>query len=105
MSDFIELTDLTNGKLSLKKSSIAAIRGFGKVTYIWMGGSDEPLKVNESDAEIKRRLINNEENQNRELPEFEKWLRSVCFKRPTLEAYYLAKAAWEQALSNIGSNE
>lgn len=29
--------------------------------------------------------------------EFEKWLRTVCFQKPTPEAYDLAKAAWKQA--------
>ncbi len=28
---------------------------------------------------------------------FEEWLRSVCFQKPTLEAYDLAKNAWIEA--------
>ncbi len=28
------------------------------------------------------------------MEEFEKWLRSVCFQKPTPEAYDLAKSAW-----------
>lgn len=32
-----------------------------------------------------------------ELPEFEAWLRTVCFQTPTLQAYDLAKSAWKQA--------
>jgi hypothetical protein len=32
---------------------------------------------------------------------FEEWLRSVCFKQPTKEAYDLAKAAWHAAIKNI----
>lgn len=30
-----------------------------------------------------------------ENPEFEAWLRTVCFQKPTPEAYDLAKEAWE----------
>ncbi len=28
---------------------------------------------------------------------FEEWLRSVCFQKPTTEAYDLAKSAWLEA--------
>ena len=28
---------------------------------------------------------------------FEEWLRTVCFQKPTPEAYDLAKSAWEAA--------
>ena len=28
---------------------------------------------------------------------FEKWLRTVCFQKPTDEAYNLAKTAWRDA--------
>lgn len=28
---------------------------------------------------------------------FEKWLRTVCFQKPTPEAYSLAKEAWAEA--------
>lgn len=30
-------------------------------------------------------------------PEFEIWLRTVCFQPPTPEAYDLAKCAWDEA--------
>jgi hypothetical protein len=30
-------------------------------------------------------------------PDFEKWLRTVCFQRPTPEAYDLARDAWQAA--------
>lgn len=30
-------------------------------------------------------------------PEFERWLRSVCFQAPTPEAYDLARSAWDEA--------
>lgn len=33
------------------------------------------------------------------LEAFEKWLRTVCFQKPTPEAYELAKCAWEAALA------
>ena len=29
--------------------------------------------------------------------DFESWLRSICFQKPTKEAYDLAKAAWIEA--------
>lgn len=29
---------------------------------------------------------------------FEKWLRTVCFQKPTPEAYDLAKSAWQTAM-------
>ena len=32
------------------------------------------------------------------MDEFKKWLNSVCFQKPTPEAYDLAKDAWEAAL-------
>ena len=32
------------------------------------------------------------------LMEFEAWLRTVCFQKPTPEAYDLAKSAWEYAI-------
>lgn len=31
------------------------------------------------------------------MDEFEKWLRTVCFQKPTPEAYDLAKCAWKQS--------
>jgi len=31
------------------------------------------------------------------LCDFEKWLRKVCFQKPTQEAYDLAKSAWKEA--------
>lgn len=40
-----------------------------------------------------------------EIPEFEAWLRSVCFQKPTQEAYDLAKAAWEEATKQTESKE
>jgi hypothetical protein len=37
---------------------------------------------------------------------FEEWLRSVCFQKPTKEAYDLALAAWRESsgLSEGGKN-
>lgn len=32
------------------------------------------------------------------LSDFDKWLRTVCFQKPTPEAYDLAKCAWEAAI-------
>lgn len=31
------------------------------------------------------------------MEEFEKWLRTTCFQKPTPEAYDLAKIAWRMA--------
>jgi len=31
------------------------------------------------------------------LPDFEAWLRTVCFQKPTPDAYDLAKCAWVEA--------
>lgn len=33
------------------------------------------------------------------MEEFEIWLRTVCFQKPTPEAYDLAKDAWKEALN------
>jgi len=33
------------------------------------------------------------------MSEFEQWLRTVCFQKPTPEAYDLAKCAWAEALN------
>ena len=33
--------------------------------------------------------------------EYEKWLRTVCFQKPTPEAYDLAKCAWAEASKQI----
>lgn len=30
---------------------------------------------------------------------FNEWLKTVCFQKPTKEAYDLAKSAWNEALS------
>lgn len=35
---------------------------------------------------------------------FEEWLKNVGIKKPTAEAYYLAKAAWEAAQKNNGDD-
>jgi len=34
------------------------------------------------------------------MDEFKKWLNSVCFQKPTPEAYDLAKDAWKAALKS-----
>lgn len=31
------------------------------------------------------------------MKDFEKWLRTACFQKPTPEAYDLAKEAWEKS--------
>jgi hypothetical protein len=33
------------------------------------------------------------------MDEFEKWLRTVCFQKPTPEAYDLARDAWRHAIA------
>lgn len=38
------------------------------------------------------------------LPEFEKWLRSVCFQPPTASAYDLAKSAWGESARHYRTN-
>ena len=35
------------------------------------------------------------------IKKFEKWLRTVCFQKPTPEAYDLAKDAWIEATKQI----
>ena len=39
-----------------------------------------------------------------EMEKFERWLRVVCFQRPTTEAYDLAKDAWKEALKSKEAN-
>lgn len=36
-----------------------------------------------------------------ELKNFQVWLRTVCFQKPTPEAYDLAKSAWQQQSEKI----
>ena len=37
--------------------------------------------------------------------DFEAWLRTICFQKPTKEAYDLAKCAWEASKPNTSSPE
>lgn len=99
--------------LCLRCSKVLNLSGFDAVNKIGRkycegcGNNDDNLLVvdaNECDCAINN--INNINNNKHpdHLPikkniniisNFEKWLRTVCFKTPTPEAYDLAKLAWD----------
>lgn len=66
------------------------------------GKAVEENKVLKCDKGHLESLINTLEGENKRLKEtlssgFEEWLRTVCFQKPTPEAYDLARDAWKEA--------
>ena len=57
----------------------------GKIT------NPEPNCLKSADPCVQRELTG--------YANFDRWLRSVCFQRPTREAYDLAESAWNQAIA------